>query len=47
MSAPRYRVAMVFAGDPGIRATLKLEDTRLGNIAKALRNVGVGITREW
>src|SRR5262249_10280498 len=43
MSARRYRVAMMFAGDPSIRATLKLEDTRLGNIAKALRNVGLDV----
>src|SRR5262245_10975942 len=43
MSARGYRVAMMFAGDPGIRATLKLEDTRFGNIAKALRNVGLDV----
>ena len=43
MSEPRYRVAMMFAGDPSIRATLKLEETRFGNIAKALRNVGLDV----
>src|SRR5215469_3363022 len=38
-----YRVAMMFAGDPSSRATLKLEETRLGDIAKALRNVGLDV----
>src|SRR5215471_20755872 len=43
MSERRYRVAMMFAGDASIRATLKLEDTRFGDIAKALRNVGLDV----
>src|SRR5499425_2095392 len=43
MTARRYRVAMMFAGDPGTRATLKVEETRLGKIAKALRNVGLDV----
>src|SRR5262245_42729227 len=43
MSERSYRVAMVFAGDPSIRATVKFEETRLGNIAKALRNVGLDV----
>src|SRR5262245_17821538 len=43
MSERKYRVAMVFAGDPGMRATLKLEETRLGGIARALRNVGLDV----
>src|SRR5262245_54482141 len=43
MSERRYRVAMMFAGDPSSRATLKLEETRLGAIAKALRNVGLDV----
>src|SRR5262245_40179679 len=43
MSERRYRVAMLFAGDPSIRATLKLEETRFGHIAKALRNVGIDV----
>src|SRR5215475_11947754 len=34
---------MVFAGDPRMRATLKLEETQLGGIAKALRNVGLDV----
>src|SRR5215510_13738965 len=34
---------MVFAGDPRMRATLKLEETRLGGIAKALRNMGLDV----
>src|SRR5262250_233222 len=43
MSERTYRVAMMFAGDPSSRATLKLEETRLGDIAKALRNVGLDV----
>ena len=43
MSEHKYRVAVMFAGDPSIRATVKLEETRLGNIAKALRNVGLDV----
>src|SRR5499427_2550433 len=43
MSARRYRVAMMFAGDPSTGATLKLEETRLGNIANTLRNVGLDV----
>src|SRR5262245_29014186 len=43
MSERKYRVAMMFAGDPGTRATLKLEETRLGGIAKALRDVGLDV----
>src|SRR5262245_42224743 len=43
MSERRYRVAIVFAGDPSIRTTLTLEETRFGNIAKALRNVGLDV----
>jgi len=33
----------MFAGDPGVRAALTLEDTRFGDIAKALRNVGLDV----
>jgi len=43
MSERTYRVAMLFAGDPSSRATLKLEATRLGQIAKALSNVGLDV----
>src|SRR5215467_12533497 len=43
MSEGKYRVAMMFAGDPSSRTTLKLEETRLGNIAKALRTVGLDV----
>ena len=43
MSGRKYRVAVMFAGDPSIRATVKLEETRLGNIAKALRDVGLDV----
>src|SRR5215470_9985773 len=43
MSERTYRVAMLFAGDPSSRATLKLGETRLGDIAKALRNVGLDV----
>src|SRR5215468_506305 len=43
MSERTYRVAMMFAGDPSSRATLKLEETRLGGIAKALCNVGLDV----
>src|SRR5499425_147202 len=43
MSKRTYRVAMLFAGDPASRATLKLEETRLRDIAKALRNVGLDV----
>src|SRR5262245_45635803 len=43
MSERRYRVAMMFAGDPSIRVTLRLEETRFGDIAKALRNVGLDV----
>src|SRR4029077_2482310 len=43
MNERKYRVAMMFAGDPSIRATVKLEETRLGSIAKALRDVGLDV----
>src|SRR5262244_4559483 len=43
MGERRYRVAVMFAGDPSIRATVKLEETRFGNIAKALRDVGLDV----
>jgi hypothetical protein len=43
MSERKYRVAMMFAGDPSTRATVKLEETRLSNIAKALREVGLDV----
>src|SRR5262249_8953222 len=43
MSEGKYRVAMMFAGDPSSRTTLKLEETRLGDIAKALRTVGLDV----
>jgi len=43
MSECKYRVAMMFAGDLGSRPTLKLEETRLGDIAKALRTVGLDV----
>jgi len=43
MSERKYRVAMMFAGDPSVRATVKLEETRLGSIAKALRDVGLDV----
>jgi hypothetical protein len=38
-----YRVAIMFAGDPSTRATLELEQTRFGDIAKALRGVGLDV----
>src|SRR5262245_33444859 len=43
MTARRYRVAMMFAGEPNTRATLKLGETRFGDIAKALSNVGLDV----
>src|SRR5499425_1151431 len=43
MSERARRVAVMFAGDPSSRATVKLEETRLGNIAKALCNVGLDV----
>ena len=43
MSERKYRVAVMFAGDPSMRATVKLEETRLGGIAKALRDVGLDV----
>src|SRR5262250_1700370 len=43
MSERTYRVAMLFAGDPRSRATLKLEETRLGGIARALRTVSLDV----
>jgi len=43
MSGRKYRVAVMFAGDPNIRATVRLEETRLANIAKALRDVGLDV----
>lgn len=43
ISERKYRVAMMFAGDPSVRATVKLEETRLGEIAKALRDVGLDV----
>jgi len=43
MSEPKFRVAMLFAGDPRTRNTLKLEDTRLADIAKALRAVDLEV----
>ena len=43
MSERKYRVAVMFAGDPSTRATVKLEETRFGNIAKALRDVGLEV----
>src|SRR5215831_1447306 len=43
MSECKHRVAMMFAGDLGSRPTLKLEETRLGDIAKALRTVGLDV----
>jgi len=38
-----YRVAMLFAGEPTTGATLKLEETRLAHIARALRDVGLDV----
>src|SRR5262245_58174744 len=43
MSEHRYRVAVMFAGDPSTRAAVKLEETRFGNIAKALRAVSLDV----
>src|SRR5215470_1086999 len=43
MSERKHRVAVMFARDPSIRPTVKLEETRLGNIAKALRDVGLDV----
>ena len=43
MGERKYRVAVMFAGDPSTRATVKLEETRFGNIAKALRDVGLDV----
>jgi len=43
MGERKYRVAVMFAGDPSIRATVKLEETRFGGIAKALRDVGLDV----
>jgi hypothetical protein len=43
MSERRFRVAIMFAGDPSTRGTLELQETRFGNIAKALRNVGLDV----
>jgi hypothetical protein len=43
MSERKHRVAVMFAGEPSIRATVKLEETRLGNVAKALRDVGLDV----
>src|SRR5215468_3007262 len=43
MSERTHRVAVVFAGDPSTRAIVKLEETRLGTIAKALRDVGLDV----
>src|SRR5262245_56166943 len=43
MSERKYRVAVMFAGDPSIRATVRLEETRFGSITKALREVGLDV----
>ena len=43
MSERARRVAVMFAGDPSNRAPVKLEETRFGNIAKALRAVGLDV----
>src|SRR5262245_3694616 len=43
MTERKFRVAMLFAGEPSARKTLKLEDTRLADIAKALRDVGLDV----
>src|SRR5437660_11708220 len=43
MNERKYRVAMMFAGDPSTHATVRLEETRLGSIAKALRDVGLDV----
>src|SRR5262245_4267376 len=43
MGERKYRVAVMFAGDPSSRATVKLEETRFGGIAKALRDVGLTV----
>src|SRR5215475_10409341 len=43
MSGRKYRVAVMFAGNPSIPATVRLEETRLGKIAKALRDVGLDV----
>jgi hypothetical protein len=43
MSDRNYRVAVMFAGDPSTRATVKLEETRFSNIAKVLRDVGLDV----
>ena len=43
MGERKYRVAVMFAGDPGTRATVKLEETRFAGIAKALRDVGLDV----
>ena len=43
MSERKYRVAIMFAADSSTRATVKLEETRFANIAKALREVGLDV----
>ncbi len=41
MHAAEYKVALLWAGDPATRYTVKLEQTRLSNIADALSQVGI------
>ena len=41
MQSTTQRVALLWAGDPGTRHTIKLEETRLSGVAEALRQVGI------
>ena len=41
MPDPKYKVALLWAGDEASRRTLELEQTRLSGVADALRRVGI------
>jgi hypothetical protein len=41
MQAPKYKVALLWAGDSATRQTVKLEETRLSRVADALGQVGI------
>ena len=41
MPSTTHKVALLWAGDPATRHTIKLEETRLSGIADALRQVGI------
>jgi hypothetical protein len=41
MQAPKYKVALLWAGDSATRRTVKLDEARLSRVADALRQLGI------